>query len=181
MKKYKTLVIDPPWNSKRTGLSKTRGFKSSLSEYSLMTDEEIKKLPINELADDGCHLWLWCINQYLPLAFELIKLWNFKYLMPIVVIKPSGVGNWFVSRTTFILFAYKNKCVFNRERWKWNILFVPNPRKHSEKHESTFKFIESISDEPRLELFSRNRRENWDCWGNEIQSDININDWRIDV
>jgi N6-adenosine-specific RNA methylase IME4 len=39
-----------------------------------------------------------------------------------------------------------------------------------------YEMIEKVSYEPYLELFSRNKdRDNWNYWGNQIESDIKIN------
>ncbi|KKK75070.1 hypothetical protein LCGC14_2877400, partial [marine sediment metagenome] len=37
-----------------------------------------------------------------------------------------------------------------------------------------YELLESNTPEPRLELFARHKREGWDCWGNEVDSDINL-------
>jgi len=167
MKKYRTILIDPPWQLKLTGLYRTRKLRPAKLVYPTMTIEEIK-IPINELADIGCHLWLWVTNQTLPLGFELINHWGFKYHAPITWVKPSGCGNYFVHRTQHILFAYKQKCQFNKARYKPTVFFTSIPKRHSEKPEESYQLIESISDEPRLELFARKKRNGWDCIGKDI-------------
>lgn len=45
---------------------------------------------------------------------------------------------------------------------------------HSHKPEEQFAVIERLSDGPYLELFARRHQPGWDCWGNEIDSDIVI-------
>ncbi len=166
MKKYKTILIDPPWQLKLTGLYQTRKLRPAILMYPTMTLEEINKLPINELAEIGCHLWLWTTNQTLP--------WGFKYHAPIIWKKPSGCGNYFVHLTQTLLFGYKEKCIFNKARYRPNWIETSIPKKHSMKPEESYQYIESVSDEPRLELFARQKREGWDCLGNEIDGkDIN--------
>lgn len=34
--------------------------------------------------------------------------------------------------------------------------------------------IETITDEPRLEMFARRARLGWHVWGNEVESDVEI-------
>jgi site-specific DNA-methyltransferase (adenine-specific) len=36
------------------------------------------------------------------------------------------------------------------------------------------RIVEMFGDLPRIELFSRQRVEGWDCWGNEVDSDIEL-------
>ena len=45
---------------------------------------------------------------------------------------------------------------------------------HSKKPEFFQDMIEKITDVPRLEMFARRKREGWDVWGNEVESDIDL-------
>lgn len=176
--KARTILIDPPWPEKRTGsLLGDRKFRSAEQVFPQMTILELADLPINELADTGAHLWLWSTDKMLPHAFYLMETWGFKYHAPVVWRKKSGNGNYFIHRTEFILFGYNKKCQFNRARYIPNDYDWPRPKKseHSTKPEGSYQLIESVSDEPRIELFARNKRKDWLVLGNEIdQKDIRI-------
>ena len=52
------------------------------------------------------------------------------------------------------------------------IVQAKSPR-HSEKPQ-VFRDLISPFGEPRLELFARQRVDGWDCWGNEVESDIQL-------
>jgi N6-adenosine-specific RNA methylase IME4 len=132
-----------------------------------MSVDQLRALPIADLADDACHLWLWTTNQFLRSGFDLLDAWGFTFLSPITWVKPHGIANWFISRTQTMLFGYKKKCVFPLARYQPNVVFAP-PGKHSQKPEASYELIESISPEPRLELFARKERAGWICQGNEI-------------
>jgi len=166
-KKYRTILADPPWPMKLTGLYQTRKLRPARFVYPIMQIEEIKSLPVGDLAEEGCHLWLWTTNSHLRFAFDVMESWGFKYLAPITWVKPSGCGNYFVHLTQHILFGYKDKCQFNKERYKPTVLFSTVPKKHSQKPLESYALIESISDLPRIELFARYRINGWDAWGNE--------------
>lgn len=170
-KKYQIIYADPPWNQGMSGKYRNYNLKSKL-DYPIMTIEDICKLPVNKISDIGCHLWLWTTNQYLPAGFEVMKSWGFKYLAPITWVKPSGIGNWFVHRTQTLLFGYKDKCLFPLARYKPTVVQTSNPKRHSQKPDVFYDLIESISPGPRIELFSRARRDGWDSWGDEVESDI---------
>ena len=174
MKKYLTILADPPWHQGMTGLYQTRKLRPAHLVYPTMPVEEIKEMPVNDLAEISCHLWLWVTNAFLRAGFEIMESWGFKYLAPITWVKPSGCGNYFVHRTQHLLFGYKERCFFNKERYKPTVLITGSPRGHSIKPEESYQLIESISDEPRLELFARQKRDGWDCWGNEVESDIEL-------
>jgi len=170
--KYKTIMIDPPWEIDMMPVLNRRPKTAERLPYKTMSIDEIKALPINDISEVGCHIWLWTTNKYLPVGFELLKHWGFTYLAPIHWIKPSGCGLWFVSRTQTILFGYKDKCYFNKEKCKPNVLFTKLPKRHSEKPKEIYKLVESISDEPRIEFFARQRYDGWDWYGNELSNTI---------
>jgi N6-adenosine-specific RNA methylase IME4 len=173
-KKYQTILADPPWQQGLMGKWKRDPGCARDLPYPTMTVDEIKALPINDLAEVGCHLWLWTTNQFLRQGFDVMEAWGFKYLAPITWVKPSGCGNYFIHVTQTILFGYKERCIFPLTRYKPTVLIAPDPHKHSQKPEASYDLIESISPEPRLELFARRKRFSWDCWGNEVDSDVEL-------
>ena len=160
------------------GVFKRRYKRRTELPYPSMSLEDIKNLPVGEIAEQGCHLWLWTTNQTLPAGFDVMKAWGFKYLAPITWVKPSGLGNYFISRTQTLLFGYKGKCVFPLGRYKPTVIMATPQHNHSQKPEAFYELIESISPEPRIELFARKKRFGWDVWGNEVESDIDMGVFR---
>lgn len=170
-KKYRTILADPPWNINQRGRYNNR---SAESHYELMPLERIKNMPIADLCEKDAHLYLWCPNGLLPQALEVIKAWGFTYRCSMVWCKPRlSLGNYIRTAHETILFATRgNAPVNNHSQPSW--LFAPQ-QEHSHKPEEQFAIIERLSDGPYLELFARRRyKPNWDCWGNEIDSDIAI-------
>ena len=77
-KKYTTIYADPPWRfSNRTG--KIPPENKKLSRYGTMTLDDIKAMPVNEIAADTAHLYLWVPNALLPDGLEVLKAWGFGY------------------------------------------------------------------------------------------------------
>ena len=76
-KKYSIIYADPPWTYK-VWSEKGTG-RSASQHYSLMTKEEIQSLPVKDIADENCVLFLWAIYPCLEEALELIKCWGFTY------------------------------------------------------------------------------------------------------
>jgi len=73
-KKYKTIYADPPWQfQNRTG--KVSPEHKRLSRYSTMKLEDIKALPVFDIADEKSHLYLWVPNALLPEGLEVMKAW----------------------------------------------------------------------------------------------------------
>lgn len=91
--KYKTIYADPPWPEQGGGKIK----RGADRHYPLMSVKEIMALPVGELADpEGCHLYLWATNNYLPAAFECIKAWGFEYITTITWMKDKvGLGQYY--------------------------------------------------------------------------------------
>ena len=174
MIKYQVIYADPPWAQGMTGKYDRRPNRAKSLPYPSMGLEEIKRLSIGDVADVGCHLWLWTTNQYLRDGFDVMDEWGFKYLAPITWVKPSGLGNWFIHRTQTLLFGYKEKCIFPNARYKPTVLVAGIPNRHSEKPIEMRELIEQISGTPRLELFAREKTDGWDVWGNEVESDIQL-------
>lgn len=173
---YATILADPPWQQGMAGKRRrAKGtFAADALAYPTLSLEQICRLPVGDLAEEGAHLWLWTTNQFLESGFQVMRAWGFKYLCPIHWLKPSGVGNWFVHRTQTVLFGYKDRCRFPLSRYKPNILATGGPVRHSQKPEAFYPLIESVSPAPRLELFARKPRDGWHVWGNEVESDVSL-------
>lgn len=169
-KKYKTIYIDPPWPEHGGGKIK----RGADRHYNLMSISEIKALPIQRLAhEDGCHLYLWTTNNYLPDAIECINEWGFKYITTIVWMKDKmGLGQYYRGITELCLFATTHQRlpykVVDGRRQQGVTGFLESKREHSRKPVQMRKMIEKVSYAPRIELFARENIDGWDCWGNEV-------------
>ena len=174
-KKYRCILIDPPTPQPMIGKFKGRHSISDKLHYKTMTIEQIKSLPVEEFAEEGCHLWLWTTNAFLKDSFDFMAAWNFKYLNIITWIKPSGLGAWFVNTTQHVLFGYYKKCQFNKVKYlPTHFNGIVKPGEHSKKPNSLLQLVEWISDEPRIEIFARKKRPRWDYIGDELGKPISI-------
>ena len=171
-RKYKTIMLDPPWDINQ------KGKLGAINHYNLMTLDQIRNLPIPELAADDAHLWLWVPNGLVPEAIQLIKDWGFTYRNSFYWIKPRlGLGVYLRNASETVLFATRGKApVLFKGQPNW--LFAPL-QDHSHKPEEMYEVIERVSPGPYLELFARRHRHGWDSWGNEIDSDIYVPDYPV--
>lgn len=183
-KKYKTILADPPWQfQNRTG--KMAPEHKRLSRYPTMSLAEIKTLPINSIADEKSHLYLWVPNALLPEGLEVMRAWGFEYKTNIVWEKVRkdgepdgrGVGFYFRNVTELLLFGIKGKQnrTLQPARSQVNLLRTMK-REHSRKPDEIYSLIESCSEGPFLELFARGVREKWTLWGNQANEDYEP-DW----
>jgi len=180
-KKYQIIYADPPWDfnfRKRNGLSD----EAKARLYDTMTSQDICNLGIDlrpYLADD-CILFLWVMNSELPLALRVARAWGFEYkTVAFTWVKTTkntyhfGGGNWTRSNPEQCLLATRGhiKRVSASVR---NLIISPlweHSRKPDEVRQS---IVELCGDLPRIELFARQKVEGWDCWGNEVESDIEL-------
>jgi N6-adenosine-specific RNA methylase IME4 len=175
--KYKTILADPPWQQRMTGKWQGRHKRPEKIPYPTMNLAEICELPVSDLADDGCHLWLWTTNEHLEAGFQVMRAWGFRYLAPITWVKPSGCGAWFIHRTQTLLFGYRKPLTMNG-RYKPTVLIAGNPSAHSAKPAESYELIEAVSEPARIEIFARPwtpmfpKRAGWDVWGNEVKPDV---------
>lgn len=178
-KKYQTIYADPPWQfANRTG--KMAPEHKRLTRYSTMKLEDIKKLPVSDVAADKSHLYLWVPNALLPEGLEVMKAWGFKYKTNIIWEKVRkdgmpdgrGVGFYFRNVTEILLFGIRgtNNRTLQPGRSQVNLLRSMK-REHSRKPDEFVSLIESCSPGPYLELFARGDRPNWDMWGNQASAD----------
>lgn len=164
--KYRTIVIDPPWNQRKTGLRKVRPKQGRDLNYAVMSIEEIKRFPINDFADSQCHIYLWTINKYLREAFDVLYAWNFRFHAVLVWKKPTGVTPFsFQFVNEFVLFGYRGK--FKIRKIGVPTTFEAKVRQHSRKPDILYQIAEDCSFPPRIDIFSREKRQGWDQWGNE--------------
>lgn len=162
--RFATIVIDPPWDWGDEGDVNQLG--RAKPDYATMSLPQLMDLPVPNLADDDCHLYLWITNRSLPKGFALIERWGFRYITAITWVKPHyGMGNYFRGQTEHILFAVKGSQPLKR-RDAGTVLEAPRgPNGHSSKPPESYELIESCSPGPYLEMFSRCERTDWTTWG----------------
>jgi len=168
-RKYNIIYADPPWRYWESGN------KNQALHYTTMTIDEICDLPVKNIADDDCVLFLWVTYPILHEAFRVIESWGFKYSTAAFVwVKKNkqkdspfmGCGAWTRANSELCLLATKG----NIMRLDASISqVVESPiEEHSKKPDIVRDLITRLVGElPRVELFCRNPAEGWDVWGNE--------------
>jgi N6-adenosine-specific RNA methylase IME4 len=172
---FGTILADPPWRfSNRTG--KMAPEHRRLMRYETMTMQEIRELPVAQVAANPSHLYLWVPNALILEGLEVMKHWGFQYKTNLVWYKirkdggpdGRGVGFYFRNVTELVLFGVRGHMrTLNPGRTQVNMLET-RKREHSRKPDEFYTIIEKCSPSPYLELFARHPREGWTQWGNEI-------------
>ena len=168
-KKYDIIYADPAWDVK-AGWDKSYGISMPL-KYPTMSVNDIKNLPVKNISNTNCKLYLWTINKYLKESFDVIDAWGFKYSTTLLWVKKPkgcGLGGTFSTNVEYLLFASKGKqnAIKKHTRCWWEL-----PRSHHSKKPNFFRdmIAETYENkEKKIELFARQRFDGWDAWGNEI-------------
>lgn len=171
-------MADPPWEYRVW--SKKGAGRSAENHYPTMKLSDICALPVADLADKDCALFLWVTYPNLQEAFEVIKAWGFKYkTVAFTWVKRckkspewfTGLGHWTRANAEICLLATKGnpKRISKSVR---QIIDTPIERHSKKPDEIRDRIVELLGDIPRIELFARERTDGWDCWGNEVNSNI---------
>ena len=76
-KKYKVIYADPPWQY-RVYSKKGQG-RSAENHYHTMNIDDIRSLPVADIADDDCVLFLWITFPCLKEGISVMESWGFTY------------------------------------------------------------------------------------------------------
>ena len=172
-KKYQIIYADPPYPIKWQG-SNSIGTKPL--EYPTMTISELCALPVKRIADDCSMLFIWTTNAFLPETLGIVKFWGFQYDKLWTWCKPTGAGGHPRNATEHLMIARRGALIaLDRHERAINNWTCAPTEGHSVKPQLFMDEIERLyPNVKRIELFARRKRLNWDCWGNEVENDIDL-------
>ena len=166
--KFRTIVIDPPWPMEFMQLE-MRPNQVEMP-YPTMSIEEIKSLPVIDKANEDCNLFLWTTHKFLPISFEIMNGWGFEYHVCFTWDKTNGRSLFgFNRRTEFCLYGHRGKITVNQRGNFIDTIFTEKLREHSRKPVIFDDMLRSNTPEPRLEWFSREKKEGFISYGNEVE------------
>jgi N6-adenosine-specific RNA methylase IME4 len=184
---FTTIVADPPWpygTSKaliKTLLAEGSGVAKGVGagdNYALMSLSDLKALPVEKVATENAHLYLWTTNAFLVEAHDLTRSWGFEpktvltwvktkqYTMPEDEQPSMKTGYWFRGATEHVVFGVRGSLRLHGPAAP--TVFFHRRLPHSVKPESFFHLVETQSPGPYLEMFARRPRIGWVAWGNEL-------------
>lgn len=164
------------WSRKGAG-------RSAETHYPTMRMEDIKALPVGELAARDCALFLWITLPMLREAWSVMEAWGFRFkTVAFVWIKTNrkspglfwGMGYWTRANAELCLLATRGHP--RRQARNVHQVIISPVEEHSKKPDEARHRIEALmGDVPRIELFARQSPPGWDVWGNEVESTV---EWR---
>jgi len=163
---YRTIVIDPPWPIEKS-LRTARPNQIEM-DYKTWSLEEIRNFPIKKfISKDGCHLYLWTTHKYLPDAIQILGDWGFKYHCLLTWVKNVGFTPFsFMFSTELVLFGLMGNVAMIKKGERLD--FTADAREHSRKPDKFYDLVKRVSPDPRIDIFSREKRDGFDQWGIEV-------------
>src|SRR5262249_13050731 len=166
--RYPVILADPPWDyrlySEQTGSSRV-----AAEHYPTMKLEEVCA-PMSNLATEAAVLFMWTTAPHLQESFQAVAAWGFEYKTNAVWVKDKiGLGHFIRGQHELLLIATKGDmpCPLPANRPP-SVITAPR-REHSHKPDEAYELIERMYPElPKIELFARQARDGWSCWGNEV-------------
>lgn len=178
---FGAILCDPPW-AFRTFSGDDAVPTLGVAPYPTMTLDEMKALPVGDVAASDCLLVMWVISSHLTQGIDLAETWGFTYrsLGPVWIKDRSpnqvemfdddpicdlGMGYWFRQQAEIAL-------VFGRgspQRLSAGVrqVIAAPRREHSRKPDGVHDRIRKLVAGPYLEMFGRAQREGWTVCGNE--------------
>lgn len=173
--KYGIIYTDPPWKQRKTHracrLNQTRDF-----DYPTLPLEEIKDIHAKafSLCDDKCNVFMWTIDKYIWQTESMMNELGFKVHARMIWDKGNGIAAAFTVRFSheYLIWFYRAGHMLrpsNDTRGKYTTVFREKSTSHSHKPECVYRMLDDMfPDAKKLEMFARNQKDGWDCWGNEI-------------
>lgn len=168
---YDLVVIDPPWPF-ATWSPAGQG-KSPSKNYCTMPLADIMALPVRALLKDDAVVYLWATGAMLEGAHEVMAAWGITYKTELVWRKVTaagkvrwGCGYWARSMHEPVLLGTVGK----PSKFALPSCFDGLAREHSRKPDEFYHMIiERTPGLRRADIFARQKREGWDCWGDEVE------------
>lgn len=175
------ILADPPWHF-ATYSAKGEG-RSASQHYTTNALDEIKALPVADLAAPDCVLLIWILDWCPAWALEVISAWGFEHKTTAFTwVKQNkscsgyfmGQGYWTRANPEQCWLATRG----SPQRLYADVqqLLLAPVSEHSEKPFDVHLRAERLVSGPYLELYGRKQRPGWKVWGNEISKQASRGD-----
>ena len=161
---FNVIYADPAWEYSNSGFE-----MSAEKKYPTMSIEKLKELEVINLGAENSIMFMWATNPLLKDAIGVMESWGFEYKTNFVWIKKKHTAGFYVfGQHELLLIGVKGSMLPTGDKPK-SIIQGDNSI-HSKKPEIVYSIIESMFPNMKyVELFARNKRKNWESWGNETK------------
>jgi N6-adenosine-specific RNA methylase IME4 len=182
--KFNIIYADPPWHyngklqfdkssksAENIDFTKNIFISSAEFKYPTLKTVQMMNLPVSEIAEDDCLLFMWATNPHLAQAIELGRAWGFEYKTVAFVWDKMAhnPGQYTLSNCELCLLFKRGR--IPRPRGARNVQqLVTSPRRaHSMKPTEVRQKIEKMfPTQKRIELFARCAADGWTAWGLDV-------------
>lgn len=179
---YQLIYADPAWHFKVRS-DKGEG-RSAKNHYSVMSVNEIARLPIYDIAEKDSVCCMWVVDPMVEEGYQVMRAWGFiPKTVVLYWVKQNKNNDDFFTGLGYYTRANPEQCILGTrgrglERKDKSVrrLLIARRGRHSAKPEEAATRLERLfGDVSRIELFARIRRPGWDAWGNEIENSLPLN------
>ena len=167
-KKYSVIYADPAWQHPKGN----RGREDAIfTPYQTMTFKELEKLPMQDICEKDCMLFLWVVTPMLLDCIDIAKKWGFDYSTIAFVWDKQlpVIGTYTLSQVELCMLFKRGKIPQPRGKRNIRQFLSVKKGKHSVKpYEVRQRITEMFPHHEKIELFARERFDGWDAWGNEV-------------
>ncbi|WP_234843290.1 MT-A70 family methyltransferase [Sinorhizobium meliloti] len=147
--------------------------KSASAHYDVMSAEQIRALPVGQLASMNCLIYTWATAPQLPFAVECLKAWGFEYKSFMAWRKTTAagkvrMGSGYRVRTTgeIVLVGTLGN---PKQSHVPPTIFAGIAREHSREPEAFYDVCDRVMTHARrADVFAREQRSGWRAFGNEV-------------
>jgi len=160
---YSVIYADPPWSYANTGFA-----MSAASHYPTMPTEDIAAMDIDGITADNAVCFLWVTNPLLEDGLTVLKAWGFDYKTNMVWVKKNHTAGFYVyGQHELLLIGIRGSMLPHGDKKK--SIITGDNSVHSKKPDEVRLMIEQMyPNQKYLELFARQKTENWEVFGNEV-------------
>ena len=167
---FDVVVCDPPWPLAR--MERACAPNQSAWDYPVMEPPAIVDFWLTQmeprLAPD-VHLFMWTTQKWLEPAWQVARDIGFNPILTMVWHKPGGFQPWGLPQYNgeFIVYARKGNPMFIDSKNFFCVFKAPR-REMSRKPDEFYDTIRRVTDGNRIDVFSREPREGFAQYGDEI-------------
>ena len=179
--RFAVIYADPPWDYKGqlqhagAGNGDTGG---AVRHYPTVTLDDLKTLPVSDIAEDDSLLFLWATSPHLDQAIELGKAWGFEWATVAFIWDKQKVNPGFYTLSQCELCLVFKRGKIPQPRGARNIRQLVSAKRgpHSSKPEEIRQRIDQMFPTQRkIELFARASAPptpTWSLWGLEASDTL---------
>lgn len=173
--RFGAILADPPWAFRTYGKKDVAPARGE-QPYSVMSLDDIKALPVADVAAKDCLLFMWTVSHLQAPAFEVAAAWGFSPVSIAFIWDKGrmGMGYW-TRQEAEVCHLFKRGKPKRIGKGVRSVIRAAR-REHSRKPDEQYERIEQLVAGPYLEMFARQARHGWSAWGDQVGKFAPAND-----